>query len=185
MLVTITRYRNLTGDDMTDDAQVTARIEEAQALIEDEYDRPLESEERTETCRLHPDLRVYPRATPITDIATDGVTIEDSVTLLGATADEITGWPTFTSSTFPVATVTYTGGWTSGTVPAWLARAICDLAAACWGPSGTPAGATSVRLGDAAVTYSRPTDGLDAIVPGITARLRRLRTGKRLQRALA
>ena len=70
-LVTVDRYRFITRDVCTDSDTVSARLEEAQALIEDEYRRPLEEAERTETVPIWPDGRVYPAAVPITAVPDD------------------------------------------------------------------------------------------------------------------
>lgn len=151
MILTVDRYRSITGDEDTAASAVSARIEEAVELLEEYLDRPLESAERTET--LQPDRRgrLWPRATPISD----GGTYEpDGLALIGSS-------PTWTWGLIDPTTgvaVTYTGGWTEDTLPGCIAR---DLAYAAYqlehpralGTSEYPAGATSVRLGDAAVTF--------------------------------
>lgn len=150
MILTVERYRSITGDEATAASAVSARIEEAVELLEEYLDRPLESGEQTEVVR--PDRRghLWPKATPITD---GGDYTIDGLALVGASP-----WPfTFTDPATSL-TITYTGGWTADTLPGCIAR---DLAYAAYrlehppalGVSDFPEGATSVRLGDAAVSF--------------------------------
>lgn len=154
MLVTYARYLAITGDAATDAADVEAALAEAQTLLEETLRRPLESAERTERLPVL-DGRVYPSATPITD---GGDLTVEGYALTGASPSTVLG--TLTDSDH--ATVTYTGGYTADNVPscierdiAWAAHSIVRPALA----SGVPVGATSVRLGDAAVTFARPSPG--------------------------
>jgi hypothetical protein len=184
-VVTLRRYRDITGDRITDDAAVTARLEEAQDLIEDELGRLLESAERTETLTLtfeHGSWRAYPQAFPITAVgAGETFTIEDDVTLANVTIDDTAFWGT----AVPVeGTVTYTGGYTTSTVPKALERGIAQLAHALCPAlvgAGAPSGASSVHVGDVSVTFARPSGAgeIDALVPGLTARLRPYRRPRR------
>ena len=155
MLISVDRYRVITGDSSTAATAVSAAVETAGDLLGEELGWPggVESAERTETLGVL-EGRVYPSAVPITVAA--GFTI-DGHALRGATPQ----WADIFEDVdgAPVATVTYTGGWTSATVPAsverdvaWAARALLNPAEAL----SVPAGATSVRLGDASVSYGRP-----------------------------
>lgn len=149
-MITAARYAEITGDTASAAVTVTARVEEAQELLEEYLDRPLASVERTET--LYPDRRgrLWPKATPITDggdYEVEGLALLSSAPL---------GYPSLINPDGGVA-VTYTGGWTAGTLPGCIER---DLARATYRllhPSSlgseVPVGATSVRLGDAAVSY--------------------------------
>lgn len=161
-MITAARYAEITGDTATAASAVSARIEDAVELLEDYLDRPLASGEVTEA--LVPDRwgRLWPRATPVTD---GGDYEVDGLALLATPA---WGWPGFVDPSSTV-TVTYTGGFTSDTLPSCIER---DLAWATYRllhPStvadlaGLPAGATSARLGDAALTWG--SGGAGAIAP--------------------
>lgn len=149
-MITAVRYSEITGDTESAASAVTARIEEAQEILEDYLDRPLESDERTEALRPDRHGRLWPRATPISEA--DGYTI-DGLALIGGAPFSIG----FVGSDATVD-VTYTGGWTADTLPSCIER---DLAFAAYrllhpptpGATDYPVGATSVRLGDAAVTF--------------------------------
>ncbi len=158
MLVTVDRYRQLTSDITTADADLEPALADAQRLIEEHLRRPLESAQRTETLRLYGN-KVYPAATPITAAPyriLDGVALSDvSVPLVW------TGWQDFISK----IEVTYTGGYTAATVPAELAEAIAtatlqrlrlqaDQQQAPSTDSAIPRGASSVSVGDAKVTFA-------------------------------
>ena len=154
-LVTVDRYRAITGDQATEGATVTARIERAVELLEDALDRPLASTERTERLYATRDGRLWPRATPIT--AAPGWEIDaDAMSLYGVFGPV---WPGLDGS----VSATYTGGWVERTanpsatnrLPACIEE---DLAFAARQLGQTaqppiPAGATSVALGDARVTF--------------------------------
>lgn len=161
MLVTIDRYRAITGDETTDDITASALIEEATILLEEALDRPLASAVRTE--RMHPrrDGTFAPHAVP--------VTVADDYTIDGYSL-KTTTFPSFTP--FPDTTaegtdVTYTGGWVERTANVGATNALPlhierDLAWAAWllrdpttvqQAATLPAGASSVSLGDAAVTF--------------------------------
>lgn len=163
MILTVDSYRSITGDTTTAASAVSARIEEAIEILEDYLDRPLESDERTESMRPDRHGRLWPRATPITD---SGDYEADGLALIGTLP-----WPQgFIDSTTAID-VTYTGGWTEATLPSSIAR---DLAFAAYrlehppsiDTTTYPAGATSVRLGDAAVTFGA--SGAGAVGTGDT-----------------
>jgi hypothetical protein len=153
-LLTVARYRAITGDIDTANATVSALIDEAEELLADALERPLESAERTE--RLWPDRNgmLWPRATPITD---PGGFTQDGLGLKR--------WPfpnVFTAGDGAVE-VTYTGGWVerSANPSATNRLPVCverDLAFAAQrlataDGSSFPPGATSVTLGDASVSF--------------------------------
>jgi hypothetical protein len=175
MLVTVERYRTITKDTTTAEAAVLDALADAQALLEGDLGRGLESAERTERLQLHSNLRVYPAVTPIT--VADGYTIYGFSELLGASP---AGGP-FDLTDPQYAEVTYTGGYTAATVPtcierdiAWAAYQLLGLDAS----SHIPAGATSVRVGDTAVTFAKPRSAADAGIrwtsPTLRYRRRRL-----------
>lgn len=173
-LVSVPRYRSITLDESTAEYLVTARVEDAQGMIQDALSgRLLEEAERTETLPISSDWRVFPHATPIT-LASSGATyVIDGSSLRNVAVDAVNGWPLDCGRQY--ATVTYTGGWTQATVPSTLAYAIAQLAQALGRPGALPAGATSVRLGDAGVTYGQALAGLDEYVPGLARKIRAYR----------
>lgn len=163
LLVTVARYRAITGDTATDAPTVTARIEEAQGLLEEALDRPLEEAERTEAMRPTRDGWLWPRATPI--VAADGWTV-DGLGLRGSGPFDVLAWPE------PAGTVmvTYTGGWVERTANPAAANRLPDhverdlaFATQALAPVDVgvvvPAGARSVSVGDVAVTFDTPPDG--------------------------
>lgn len=169
MLITIARYRSITGDQATAASAVSALIEDAEDLLEEALERGLASTERTEKLVPTRDGYLWPSCTPIT-VAT-GWTI-DGHGLIGTFGP---GWPDQTGR----VEVTYTGGWVERTanageanaLPAYIERDIAYAAHALGHTSATdgsayPAGATSVRLGDAAVTFGAdgaPRRGSDVV----------------------
>lgn len=151
-LLTAVRYGEITGDTTSvvfDSASVSARLEEAEELLEDYLDRPLALAERTETMRPDRNGWLWPRATPITD---GGSYVVEGAALIGGFASSV---GIFDASVG--VDVTYTGGWTADTLPRAIER---DLAFAAHRllhatppSSEIPEGAVSVRLGDAALTF--------------------------------
>lgn len=179
MLITVGYYRLVTGDDTTADDEAEELITEATELLEDTLDRHLTSAQRTETVVIHPDGRAYPKAYPVTATTLELDPALDRRAFLSVDPDEVEGY--FDTRWPPTATVTYTGGYTDDLTgvapcPRPLARAVALLAAALRVPVSTgTAGAVSVSLGDASVTYARPLHGLDELVPGISATIRQYR----------
>lgn len=171
MLLTLATYRTTTGDlDTTSEAFATAAAE-AQTLLEDALGRPglLESDERTESLELHGGGYVYPNATPVTDAP--GLVVHDDI-IYGATLDVVDVVLIEWSSSAPQrAEVTYTGGFTTATAPGYMLR---DLAFATWAvlhpddlaaSSAIPAGATSAKVGDVAISFG------DGGAPGSDGRI--------------
>ena len=73
-LVTVQEYRNFTQDLSTVASEITARIEQATMLIEDELQRPLVEADVTETLavtwdRVEWHAFVHPTRTPVTAVA--------------------------------------------------------------------------------------------------------------------
>lgn len=157
MLVTVTRYRAITGDADTYDVLVSARIEEATDLLEDRLERPLRQGVYTEA--MYPDASgaLHPRATPI--IAAAGYTT-DGYRLLSSLPFTLPG--SFIGGNLSTVLVPYTGGFVersaNPTDPARLPVCIeRDLAYAVLAMStprtAYPAGARSVALGDARIDF--------------------------------
>jgi hypothetical protein len=152
-VLTIARYRAITGDTATESATVSARIEDAEELLADALDRELEQATRTE--RLWPtrDGYLWPSCLPL--ISATGYTI-DGYGLVGTFGP---GWPDETGA----VDVTYVGGWVERSanptapnrLPAYIERDLAYCTYTLCNPSLAqyPEGATSVRLGDAAVTF--------------------------------
>lgn len=158
------RYRQITGEFTSTDAEVNRCIVDATQLLEEYLGRPLALAERTEEMR--PDRRgsLWPKATPITVAA--------SYTIDG---HALRGTPPFSSAVWMLdpetsVEVTYTGGWADERDDAWvtgdepvlpyciardLAWAAHRLAhpAGVQSATGFPAGASSVSLGDASVSF--------------------------------
>lgn len=185
-LVSVTRYREITRDVSTDEATVTARIEEAREMIEEALDRPLNNEARTEALLLEWDgawgYLAYPRATPITTIpGNSAYSIYDDVTLRSVPPDGSPLFGTWVGSLPLKGTVTYTGGFTADTLPHKLERAIANLACAFGAEALAPVGASSVRVGDVSVTYTAQSqEDLDVWVPGLWSRIRKFRHRRRV-----
>lgn len=174
-LVTVATYQSITGHYDCDSPTVSARLEEAVELLEDALDRKLAHAEHTELLRPTRDGYLWPRVVPIT--AADGYTIDGD-----GIYSSVAG-PVFPDTTGRVST-TYSGGFVersanptaTNRLPAYIERDLCFAAFALYQaepdrdgnqitPVTYPAGATSVRLGDAAVTFGpggppRPEDAI-------------------------
>lgn len=199
-LVTEAQYRQATNDNDTLSSDVLYHLVEAQSLVEEYLRRQLTSMERTEPAPIWSDptsgrTYVYPLATPITAIpASATYTVQFEGAALGGVASTEVDWGwwgwswayggLFFSSDAPppLATIVYTGGYTSATLPVTLRRAIARVALALSRvtPAATlVAGAASLRVGDVSIT--KPGGGaadateLDTLVPGISATLRKWR----------
>lgn len=172
MILTVQRYLELTGDlDNAPDAIERALVD-AQAKIEKKLRRELESDERTETLYVKTNGRVYPSVTPVTDagdyeIIDGGVVVGD---FFQAPINFISGQPSSIE-------LTYTGGYEADTLPIDLEEAIADTAYDLLHASSSeyPAGATSIRLGDAAITFAKPVGTLRASVTDTIVRYQRRR----------
>lgn len=162
-LVTVDRYRAITGDEITAASAVSGFVEEAAALLEDDLGRPLEEAERTES--MWPDRAgwLWPLATPI--VTADGWTIDGHALRAGQWS--VNPWPNSSDS----ISVTYTGGFVERTanpsadnrLPATIER---DLAWAAYALgsvdeilAGLPAGTTSASVGDISISFDRGARG--------------------------
>lgn len=158
-LVTVARYRAITGDAAGGDPAVSAAIEDAIDRLEERIDRPVREAVRSES--MFPDQwgRVYPHAIPISLAA--GYTI-DGYSLIGTFP-----WPWIDIVGLQVPpSITYTGGWVErGANPnaanrlpshfeddiAWAAYQLLHPTAA--DDSAIPVGAMSVSNGDVSVSF--------------------------------
>lgn len=162
-MITHERYIQITGDTTTTEAKAERCIADAVEALEDYLDRPLPEAERTETMRPDRNGRLWPKATPI--IEADDYTIE-GIGLAGTFGPAV---DFFTGSV--AVEVVYTGGWAdprdedydptaTNQLPACIERDLAWAAFKLAHPSATREmaltrdDATSVRLGDAAVTLS-------------------------------
>jgi hypothetical protein len=156
-LLTEARYRAITGDTTTLASAVAEAVAEATDLLIDALGREVASAVRTERLQPTRDGWVWPSVVPIT--VAEGYTI-DGYGLIGPFGP---AWPDETGR----VSITYTGGWVERTanpsatnrLPAYIERDLAYAASAlihaapATASSTYPAGATSVRLGDAAVTF--------------------------------
>lgn len=171
-LLTIGRYRIITGDTTSASAVIEDAIEDATALLEEDLGgRKLESAERTERLKIYYSTvfaggRVYPTHTPVTAVTDDDYEIVTPSTLAGVSPDT-TDNPFF-GAVEPHASVTYTGGFVertanvgdSNVLPAYVEYDLAWAAHSILRPSeltAVPAGATSIRVGDLSVGYANPT----------------------------
>lgn len=151
-VVTLARYRTITGDTASASGLVEQALADAQQDLEEDLDRPLDSEERTERLRLVSTERhgwvVYPSAHPVTDAG--DLTIAGNA-VYGASP---IGSPLLGGDDPGFASVTYTGGYTSSSVPRCIEQDIAWAARARLHPTvPVPVGATAVSLGDASVSF--------------------------------
>lgn len=158
LIVSIARYRDITGDRSTPSVDVSAKIEHAQELLADALGRELAQDEYTETLWPTRDGYVWPSNVPI--VSCDTHTIDGDGLRWGVTGSILVDPPFGASS----GSFTYVGGWVersanpaaANRLPAyieadiaWAARALVDSGTA----SEFPAGATNVQLGDASVSF--------------------------------
>lgn len=166
MIVTVARYRAITGDSATADATVSAKLELAQEMLEDVLGRSLEHGTYTETLWPTRDGYVWPSVVPITGPGSYTLDGDGLVGVFGP------AWPNLSGS----VEVTYSGGWVEPSANPTAANRLpfcieTDLALAAQTllSAGTasdfPAGAKSVTLGDASVTFetTAPRNALDAV----------------------
>lgn len=184
LLVTVERYRVITGDTTTAASAASAAIEDATSLLSEALGRPeaLKSAERTETMRVDAGGTCRPLAVPVTVAA--GYDF-DTAALYGASPDS-TPFRGLESSDLPATvSVTYTGGWVERTanptaanrLPASMEVDIAHAAHQLTHPTigSVPAGASSVSVGDARVSYgpSGAPSGADVTWSRQTMRWRR------------
>jgi hypothetical protein len=156
LLVPISEYRRITIDSVSTNTVISGALVEATGLVEEYLGRYLASTQRTEMLPMDSWGRVYPRAVPITAVATSGL-VNRGHYLTGATGDEVTSflidWPAHS----PVySTVAYTGGFTEATLPRMIVRRICWEAYYILHAeplADIPVDAPSAQIGDASVTF--------------------------------
>lgn len=181
-ILTLAAYRSLTGDQATDDAVVEAMLPVAQDVTERELGRAglLEAGDHTETLDVwtgDSGAWAAPTAVPLADDEPQRLTP-------GATRLKVPsagGWhsPYRAASTWICrATVTYSGGYSSETAPPSLLLGLARVTRALLGAdpalAGVPAGAKSVTIGDASISFAAPV-GQTSIPADAVALLRRFK----------
>lgn len=152
-MIDANRYRQITGDHTSTDAEIDRCVTDAQALLEEYLGRPLQLAERTEAIVPDRNGMLWPRVTPI--VEAEGWTI-DGLGLVGTAV-----W----FGALATTDVTYRGGWErpdaedpeGPVLPTCIQRDLAGAAYRLAHPqistvAGIIPGAESVRLGDAAVT---------------------------------
>lgn len=184
--VTIAQYRTQTGDSTTASATVQEHLDTAEGLVEDFLRRDLASAERAETMKLWPGNQVFPKHTPVTSVpASASYEVYDSARVQYVDADLITTdvgrWPVDLDDAYPhslpQATITYTGGWTSDTLPTTIVRIVAKVAQRFVTAASIPdPGVAQASVGDVSVTYSQAAGEaetvLDSLFPLSTAMLK-------------
>lgn len=162
-VLSVARYRVLTEDDETSAALVEARIAEAEELLAEALCRPLAYGTRTERCYLDRAGWAWPQARPIASVV--GYTVDGH----GVPSVRRNGSDLLIDACSGYADLVYVGGWDAVDAdPAHAGHEIprtveADLAACALWLGGraarlaasvdTPDGASSVRVGDVAVSY--------------------------------
>ena len=174
MIATVERYRDITVDTTSSDNAVTGALVDAQELVEEYLRRPLEEAERTESVRINRNGRVYPKVTPITAVDSDYEIVGHSVKGVSPGAGEV--FEPYSEITPPVVELTYTGGWTTETLPKTIEKEIVRTAYALLHPSpGLVRGAKSVSVGDVSISYDKSTVNMDDLDDTSRRRLKRYR----------
>lgn len=160
MIATVERYRDITVDTTSSDNAVTGALTDAQALVEEYLRRPLESLERTEDLVILPNGRVYPKTTPITAVDDDHEIEGNAIKGVSPDASEL--FEPYSTVNPPSVTLTYTGGWTTETLPKTIEKEIVRTAYALLHPSAAKErGVKSVSVGDVSITYDKDAANLD------------------------
>lgn len=163
MLVTIDRYRAITGDRTTPAVDFANALDDAVDRLEERLDRKLASAQRTERMFPTRDWSLWPHATPVTAVPNGWTADGDRLF-----RSDGFGFPVdFNSWPNTGVDVTYTGGWVERTANPSVANRLpafieADLAWAAYqlvrparaaAALDVPEGATSISLGDASVSY--------------------------------
>lgn len=185
------RYVVLSGDTATASASVEAAIVEAEGLVIEFLRRPLAEGTYTDHLFVEYDGFVYPKAVPIASVPVSAsYEVYDTVAIRNVDSGigdfTVEGYERTVPGSYqvhrPKAAVTYTGGWTSASLPFSVARTIARLAYAIANPrplSDDSGGATSKSLGDASVSYgpggaagdAPGRDMIEALAPGAVSAL--------------
>jgi hypothetical protein len=147
-LVSVDRYRQLTGDTTTISGEVSDALDVALSKVQDYLKRSLVLDEYTELLPITR-YKVYPTHTPV--VSADDFTVRGNSLFIGYDS-----WDLFSEGN--LAEVTYTGGYDAETVPLTIVDAICkaayrELQGRQTTTTTVPEGVTSVAVGDVRVTY--------------------------------
>jgi hypothetical protein len=170
-LLSEARYRLITGDKDTAEAQVNQAAADAQSLLEDTLSRSVETGTYTENLPLISDpetgiLACFPTVYPVVSTV-DGLTVRFD-TVYGASPVSSPVTPGDYGAIFPlVASITYTAGWDPTVtdrndptfLPGYVERDLAFVAYHLLRPAivlAVPVNALNARSGDAAVTYKDP-----------------------------
>jgi hypothetical protein len=143
-IVSVADYQFFSKDSTTASGTIETALTNSLRMVENYLQRWLVSDERTESLQIQGD-KVYPSALPVT-VCTDDYTNLDGYLEIES----------FTFSTSAID-VTYTGGYSSTTIPFDIKIAIIKTANSLLNDSfggDEYAGATQVKLGDMAISYA-------------------------------
>lgn len=184
MLCDLKSYRRITGDKDSYDGDVLAALVEAQGIVEDRTGRYFDQVERTETLKVFQNGRVYPHAYPVISVS-----VPVGASILGNSV-RFSSWNSwdpivnhnpdiwFIDPAYrPTATITYVGGFESGTGPIELVRATAEIANLSLNPSKfkVPAGTTGVTVGEVSFQSSNGFGGVSALPANILRTLNRFK----------
>lgn len=195
MLLTYTEYRVITGDTTSTASAVTGALLEATNLIEELLSRTLEYGTVTESLQVTQTGLAFPTCVPVQTIS--AASEASGSILYGGYAINIKSGPSATfdmiiertqvATLFPFdshVNFTYTGGYTTATLPTTIKRAIARVANGLLtatnyaGGAQRPVGAGSVSMGDISISYTSKGNltgsayAIDELVPGIVFSLR-------------
>ena len=186
MLLTLGFYQLVTHDTATAASAVEDAVDVATLLAGEACSRQFVSAARTEPCMIHEGppgtFKVYPDAWPITAVTVPSgsrVAISERAIFVPSPAYDMLVEPVYGDGW---TSVSYTGGYTEATCPANLKVLFAQLGNALLVNGlqtleGVPAGATSVSLGDASITFGTGSPDYaaatcEALLPGAAGRLR-------------
>lgn len=184
-LVSIEDYLRITQDTSAQsDTDLQPALDEALGLIQDNISRVLVYGTYVETLRIYKNGAVYPSATPLAAVVSPALPagcIQGAAIYMGMfNPAPIINYGYGMGAITPQATITYTGGFTSATLPIKLKRALCRAAFNILNPSqltGLPGGVNRVQVGD--VGYSAAGSGslrtFEALDDGILADIKGFR----------
>lgn len=168
-LVTEEQYRRWTFDKVNewDDPDLQAALDDALSDIEEYTNRHFELGERTESLRIfykpagawqYLGYFVVPTSPPIASVSApaDGAVYNEDL-VVGISPPSIFGGGLWGADPADFASVTYTGGFTSDTLPVPVGRVLAKTAFGRMSPNlmmdRLPPGVTSVKNGDLALTF--------------------------------
>lgn len=185
MICSTATYRHLMKDDASLDEDIYEALTEAQKVVERKTNREfnLRDEagliiERQETCKIHRNWLVYPRATPVVKVLEPTSARIHGNAISGTIISTSTPWWRF-PWTYLVSTVKYNGGYEPEDMPVEIVRAVAEMAHAYLTrhiikESTPPLGATAMHVGDVSVSLN-PDWSVALMPPHINGLLREWR----------